>query len=462
MHIHILGICGTFMSGLAIIAKQQGHHVTGSDEAVYPPMSTQLMAQGIELQEGYDPKHLQPVPDCVVIGNAMKRGNPIVEYVLAQGIPYTSGPQWLADHVLHQRWVLAVSGTHGKTTTSTMLTWILESAGLNPGYLIGGVPLNFPASARYSKSQHFVIEADEYDSAFFDKRSKFLHFRPKTLAINCLEFDHADIFNDLNDIKKQFHYLLRTVPQNGLVIIPENDANVRDVVRQGCWSPLESFGSNLSPWQAHLLNNEASEFEVFYNGKLMGVVSWSLLGEHNVNNALVAIAAAHHAGVSAEIATKALCSFQGVKRRLELCGQVKGISVYDDFAHHPTAIAATLSALRAKVGRARIVAVMEFASYTMKTGVHREELPDSLAHANYVVFKRPQLDWNIYELTHELTMPANVYDDTQEIIEDIVKHAQVGDHIVVMSNRGFEGIHQKLLTALKEAEIADHGSPIWG
>jgi UDP-N-acetylmuramate: L-alanyl-gamma-D-glutamyl-meso-diaminopimelate ligase len=457
-----MGICGTFMSGLAVIAKQQGHHVTGSDEAVYPPMSTQLIAQGIQLQEGYDPKHLNPIPDCVVIGNAIKRGNPMVEYILAEGIPYTSGPQWLADYVLHQRWVLAVSGTHGKTTTATMLAWILEFAGLNPGYLIGGVPLNFPASARYTKSQYFVMEADEYDSAFFDKRSKFLHFRPRTLVINCLEFDHADIFNDLDDIKKQFHYLLRTVPGNGLVIIPENDANVRDVVRQGCWSPLESFASNLSPWQAHLLNHEASEFEVFYNGKLMGSVSWSLLGEHNVNNALAAIAAAHHAGVSAEIATKALSSFQGVKRRLELCGQVKGISVYDDFAHHPTAITATLSALRAKVGRARIIAVMEFASYTMKTGVHREQLPESLSHANYVIFKRPQLDWNIYELTHELSMPANVYDTTQEIIDDIVKHAQVGDHIVVMSNRGFDGIHQKLLTALKEAEIADHGSPIWG
>lgn len=448
MRIHILGICGTFMSGIAVIAKQQGHQVTGSDEAVYPPMSTQLMEQGIKLEQGYAAAHLQPAPDCVVVGNAMSRGKPAVEYMLNENLNYTSGPQWLAENILKDKWVLAVAGTHGKTTTTSMVAWILEYAGLNPGFLIGGIPKNFGVSARYTNSQFFVIEADEYDSAFFDKRSKFLHFHPRTLILNCLEFDHADIFENLEAIKKQFHYLVRTVPGNGLIVNNQLDQNLQDVLHRGCWTPVQNFVGENSPWKINLIKADGSEFEVIYQGEKIGTVKWNLLGEHNLHNALAAMSAAIHAGVNPEQIIAALNKFEGVKRRLELRGEVKGIKVYDDFAHHPTAIATTLAGLRANVKEGRILVAAEFASYTMKTGHHREHLADSFAGADYVVMLKPLLDWDINEVVNNLTMPAKVLNDVPAIIEDLIKEAKPGDHILIMSNKGFGGIHEKLLAAL--------------
>jgi UDP-N-acetylmuramate: L-alanyl-gamma-D-glutamyl-meso-diaminopimelate ligase len=462
MHIHILGICGTFMSGIAIIAKQQGHHVTGSDETVYPPMSTQLVAQGITLMQGYDPAHLQPQPDCVIIGNAMKRGNPEVEYVLVNNLPYISGPQWLAEQVLAKRWVLAVAGTHGKTTTASMLAWILDYSGLPTGFLIGGIPSNFGVSARYTDVPFFVIEGDEYDSAFFDKRSKFMHFHPRTLVLNSLEFDHADIFTSLEDIKRQFQYLIRTVPGNGLIIHHGDDENLKDVLQRGIWTPVQTFASKDATWQARNVQPDGGRFSVYYQDALVGQVNWSLLGMHNVNNALAAIAGAHHAGVSPQQAIYALNHFQGVKRRLELRGQVQGISLYDDFAHHPTAIATTLEGLRAKVGQARIIVLAEFASYTMRVGYHREHLAESFKDANYVVFLQPKIQWNMEELLAELPMPAKVHNNVDDIINDVIQHVQSGDHIVVMSNRSFGSIHEKLLRTLQSANITEKANPMFG
>mgnify|MGYP002144923130 CR=1 FL=1 len=342
MHIHILGICGTFMGGLAVLAKQLGYRVTGSDANVYPPMSTQLEQQGIELTEGYDPSQLDPAPDLVVIGNAMSRGNPCVEYVLDRNLPYISGPQWLLEHVLKDRWVLAVAGTHGKTTTASMLAWVLEYAKLEPGFLIGGVPGNFPVSARLGSDPFFVIEADEYDCAFFDKRSKFVHYHPRTLVMNNLEFDHADIFPDLAAIQRQFHHLMRTVPSNGRVLFPQADDNLTAVRKMGCWSEVELVGQDDAKWKAVKLADDGSAFEVWLDGEKQGEVHWECIGEHNVNNGLMAIAAARHAGVMVEHGINALCQFKSPKRRMELKGEVAGISVYDDFAHHPTAIATTL------------------------------------------------------------------------------------------------------------------------
>ena len=382
MHIHILGICGTFMGGLALLARELGMTVSGSDANVYPPMSDQLAAAGINVSEGYEPKHLQPEPDLVVMGNAMTRGNPSVEYVLNKGLPYVSGPQWLSQHVLQGRWVLAVSGTHGKTTTSSLLAWILEHAGMSPGFLIGGVPDNFGETARLGKTPFFVIEADEYDTAFFDKRSKFVHYLARTLVINNLEFDHADIFDDLAAIQKQFHHLIRTVPSEGLIISPQEKA-IDQVLAMGCWTPRQSLG-NESDWQATLLKNDGSEFEVSFAGKT-GTVNWSMLGQHNVNNALAAIAAAHHVGVTVAHACEALSAFAGVKRRLELRGEVDNIRVYDDFAHHPTAIATTIAGLRAKIGNKKLVAVLEPRSNTMKMGVHQDALAQSLIQADRVL-----------------------------------------------------------------------------
>ena len=350
MHIHILGICGTFMGGLAVLAKQLGYRVTGSDANVYPPMSTQLEQQGIELTEGYDPSQLDPAPDLVVIGNAMSRGNPCVEYVLDRNLPYISGPQWLLEHVLQDRWVLAVAGTHGKTTTASMLAWVLEYAKLEPGFLIGGVPGNFPVSARLGSAPFFVIEADEYDCAFFDKRSKFVHYHPRTLVMNNLEFDHADIFPDLAAIQRQFHHLMRTVPSNGRVLFPQADDNLTAVRKMGCWSEVELVGQDDAKWKAVKLADDGSAFEVWLDGEKQGEVHWECIGEHNVNNGLMAIAAARHAGVMVEHGIAALCQFKSPKRRMELKGEVAGISVYDDFAHHPTAIETTLGGLRAKVG----------------------------------------------------------------------------------------------------------------
>lgn len=445
MRIVILGVCGTFMAGIAMIAKQAGHDVVGCDQNVYPPMSTQLEAQGITLLNGYDPSCIDTSVDCVIVGNVIRRGNPAMEYVLERNIPYISGPQWLAEQVLKNRWVLAVSGTHGKTTTTSMLTWLLEKAGLKPGFLIGGVPENFGISARIGEDPFFVIEADEYDSAFFDKRSKFIHYHPKTLILNNLEFDHADIFPDLDAIKQQFHYLIRTVPGNGRIIHHAEDPNLADLLKKGCWTPLTSFGSQAGEWQAKLMKEDGSCFDVLHHGTAVGQVNWNLVGRHNVENALAALAAAEQAGVSPQSAVEALGSFQNVKRRLEIKGKVNGITVYDDFAHHPTAIASTLAGLRARVGKAsRIVAVLEFGSYTMKSGVHKETIKDSLNDADMVICKRPEWDIDLSQF-HQLTL---LFDQVEPLVENLAPQLRSGDHVLIMSNSGFGGIHQKLLERL--------------
>ncbi len=446
MHVHILGICGSFMGGIAAIAKSLGHKVTGSDKNVYPPMSTQLEALGIELTEGYCESQFDPAPDMVVIGNAMSRGNPAVEYVLNRNLPYTSGPQWLLDNLLKDRWVIGLSGTHGKTTTSSMVAWILEHAGLNPGYLIGGVPENFGVSARVGESPFFVIEADEYDSAFFDKRSKFVHYRPKTLVINNLEFDHADIFADLGAIQTQFHHLVRMVPENGLILTPNSTPAIEDMLKKGCWSSRQSLGKE---WHAELLKKDGSEFNVLHNGVIVGTVAWSLLGQHNVDNALMAIAAAHHAGVTLPDAIEALSFFKNVKRRMEVKGEVNNITLYDDFAHHPTAIATTLDGLRKKVGNARILAVLEPRSNTMKMGVHKDTLANSQKADEVYLYEPEGMDWSLVESVAHSNAPAHCFKDVEKIVQGVCNVAQPGDHILVMSNGGFEGIHGRILDALK-------------
>lgn len=463
MNVHILGICGTFMAGVAVLAKEAGHAVSGSDQQVYPPMSTQLAAQGITLYDGYDPTHLDPTPDKVVIGNALSRGNPCVEYALNYSLPYVSGAQWLAEEVLRDRWVLAVAGTHGKTTTTSILAWILEYAGLNPGFLIGGMPNNFGVSARLGKSPFFVIEADEYDTAFFDKRAKFIHYHPRTLILNNLEYDHADIYPNLAAIQQQFHYLVRTIPRNGQIIHLQDDANLAGVLAQGCWTPVVTFGEQNASWSADNINYDGSRFEVLFNQQRLGVVQWSLVGRHNVLNALAAIAAAHHAGVEPATAVAALSSFMGVKRRLEVRGQIQGVTVYDDFAHHPTAIAATLAALRSKARSGRIIAVVEFGSYTMRHGCHGESIVAGLKEADYTLFLRPavEADWNIDEVAAELMKPSRVHEDVDSIIHDIVSQACVGDHVLIMSNKGFDGIHEKLLAALRKNTIAQQPQPFF-
>ena len=454
MHIHILGICGTFMGGLAILARQLGHTVTGSDANVYPPMSTQLEQQGIILTEGYDPEQLQPTPDIVVVGNAMSRGNPCVEAVLDQGLPYTSGPQWLAEHVLQGRWVLACAGTHGKTTTSSMLAWILDYAGMAPGYLIGGVPGNFGLSARLGETPFFVIEADEYDSAFFDKRSKFVHYRPRTVVLNNLEFDHADIFDDLAAIQRQFHHLIRTVPATGRIILPERDENLSAVLVLGCWSELETTAlTETGDWLAVLQQDDGGCFEVQLKGERCGELSWSLTGRHNVSNALSAIAAARHVGVKPETAIEALKQFAGVKRRMELLETVGGVAIYDDFAHHPTAIETTLQGLRAKVGTQRIVAVIEPRSNTMRMGSHLDKLAAASADADQVIWYQPAgLDWSLQPVIEQASNQAAIYDDIDTIVQQLAAQSHAGDHIVIMSNGGFAGIHQQLLQALKTCQ----------
>ncbi|MGB2105271.1 MAG: UDP-N-acetylmuramate:L-alanyl-gamma-D-glutamyl-meso-diaminopimelate ligase, partial [Glaciecola sp.] len=381
MHVHILGICGSFMGGIAALAKSLGHTVTGSDRNVYPPMSTQLEGLGITLTEGYDVAQFEPEPDMVIIGNAMSRGNPAVEYVLDRNLPYTSGPQWLLDNLLKDRWVLAVAGTHGKTSTSSVLAWILEFAGYTPGFLIGGVPENFGVSARIGEGNFFVIEADEYDSAFFDKRSKFVHYRPRTLVLNNLEFDHADIFDDLNAIKKQFHHLVRSVPANGLILSEKHDNNMQDVLEMGCWTTQEFISKD---WTAQKTQADGGRFEVYYQGQLQGEVNWSLIGDHNVHNGLMAIAAAHNVGVTTDIAIESLSEFVNVKRRMEIKGTVANITVYDDFAHHPTAIKTTVEGLKANVGVQRILAILEPRSNTMKLGIHKDQLTESWAQADEV------------------------------------------------------------------------------
>ncbi|WP_346841715.1 UDP-N-acetylmuramate:L-alanyl-gamma-D-glutamyl-meso-diaminopimelate ligase [Metapseudomonas otitidis] len=449
MHIHILGICGTFMGSLAVLAKELGHRVTGSDANVYPPMSTQLEAQGIELMQGYDPAHLEPAPDLVVIGNALSRGNPAVEHVLNKGLPYVSGPQWLADHVLQGRWVMAVAGTHGKTTTTSMLAWVLEYAGMSPGFLIGGVPQNFGVSARLGGTPFFVVEADEYDSAFFDKRSKFVHYRPRTAILNNLEFDHADIFPDLAAIERQFHHLVRTIPGEGLIIHPTAESALVRVLGMGCWTPVQTTGEG-GQWQARLLSEDGSRFEVLFEGRVAGTVDWSLTGQHNVANALATLAAARHVGVVPELGVAALSAFQSVKRRMEKVAEVRGVTVYDDFAHHPTAIATTLDGLRKRVGDAPVIAVIEPRSNSMKLGAHRDGLPESVKLADQVFwYAPPNLGWDLAATVAGSSVPTRVCDSLEAIIEGVKALAVPGTQVVIMSNGGFGGLHGKLAQALE-------------
>lgn len=444
-HLHVLGICGTFMGGVAALAKEAGFKVSGADESVYPPMSTQLSALGIALHQGYEDTLSESMPDDIVIGNALSRGKPIVEAILARNLPYSSGPEWLYREILQQRHVIAIAGTHGKTTTASLVAWILEFAGLKPGFLIGGVPENFGISARLGESKFFVIEADEYDSAFFDKRSKFIHYHPRTLVINNMEFDHADIFADLGEIQKQFHHLLRTVPNNGTVIVPASDVAIQQTLDLGVWTPLVYLGQD---FKAHSLKSDGSEFKVFYQGKEQGRVSWNLLGQHNIHNALAAIAAAHAVGVPIATALAALPEFKNVKRRLEKKGEAHGVSIYDDFAHHPTAIATTLQGLRARIGQARLFALLELGSYTMRTGVHKATLPPSWADADEIVIIRPNPDWGVNDLIATSKRPVTVLDSLEAIVAHFKVKAKAGDHLVVMSNKGFGGIHQLLLDAL--------------
>ena len=456
MHIHILGICGTFMGGIALLARAAGHQVSGSDANVYPPMSTQLEQAGIALLEGYKAEHLDPAPDMVVIGNAMSRGNPAVEYVLNHGLPYVSGPQWLAEHVLNGRWVLAVAGTHGKTSTSSLLAWILEYAGLNPGFLIGGVPTNFGLSARLSGSggdaPFFVVEADEYDTAFFDKRSKFVHYRPRTVILNNLEFDHADIFADVAAIQRQFHHLLRTIPGQGLIVSNANDGYLAEVLDMGCWTPVETVSAGDFPaqWQAHRQSPDGSCFDVIFEGDVQGTVNWTQLGDHSVHNALAAIAAARHAGVPVAQSIAALGEFKGVKRRMEVRGQARGATVYDDFAHHPTAIQTTLAGLRGKVGDARILAILEPRSNTMRLGVHRDSLAPALALADRAwLFEPADLGWDLGEVARAARPRTDVIASIDELVAAVAAEVQPGDHVIIMSNGGFGGFHGKLLAALQ-------------
>jgi UDP-N-acetylmuramate: L-alanyl-gamma-D-glutamyl-meso-diaminopimelate ligase len=449
MHIHILGICGTFMAGVALLARAAGHTVSGCDAGVYPPMSTQLAEAGIALREGYDPEQLADFqPDMVVIGNVMSRGRPIIEELLNRDLPYASGPAWLSEHVLRGRQVLAVAGTHGKTTTSSLLAWILEYAGLAPGFLIGGIPANFRQSARLGASPFFVVEADEYDTAFFDKRSKFVHYRPRTLILNNLEFDHADIFPDLAAIQRQFHHLLRTVPGSGLVVANGQDANLAEVLAMGCWTPVERFG--MGDWEAREKAPDGSAFDVYCQGERQGRAAWTQLGMHNVHNALAAIAAARQVGVSVATAIEALQDFQGVKRRLEVRGAVSGVTVYDDFAHHPTAIATTLAGLRARVGAQPIIAVLEPRSNTMKMGVFKDTLAPALNEADHVVlYQAPDLGWNLDAVAATLGARGRVCHNLDDTLVAIQARIKPGTQVLIMSNGGFGGIHERLLQALR-------------
>jgi UDP-N-acetylmuramate: L-alanyl-gamma-D-glutamyl-meso-diaminopimelate ligase len=459
MHVHILGIGGTFMGGVAAIAKAAGHRVTGADLNVYPPMSTQLQELGIDFIQGYGAEQLDLRPDIVVVGNALSRGSPVIEAMLDRGTAYTSGPQWLAEQVLREKHVIAVAGTHGKTTTTAMLTWILEEAGLAPGFLVGGVPSNFDCTARLGKGPFFVIEADEYDTAFFDKRAKFVHYRPRTAILNNLEFDHADIYPDIAAIRRQFNQLLRTVPAAGRIIVNGEDAELATTLKLGCWTPRESFalpkaaagaGAD-AEWSALIApGSAASRFTVLCRGKTVAEVNWPLLGEHNVMNALAAIAAARHVDVDPARAARALGAFRGVKRRMEIRGMVHGITVYDDFAHHPTAIETTLSGLRARVGDARIVAVLEPRSNTMKLGVQREQMAPALALADRAWFlTSPDLGWDLPSAVAALGARASFAASVGELVKGLTDDSRPGDHVLVMSNGGFGGLHDKLLAALR-------------
>jgi UDP-N-acetylmuramate: L-alanyl-gamma-D-glutamyl-meso-diaminopimelate ligase len=453
MHVHILGICGTFMGGVAALARAAGFTVTGSDRNVYPPMSTQLEALGITLTEGFEAAQLSPAPDVVVVGNVMTRGQPVIEALLESRLPYLSGPEWLSREVLRERWVLAVAGTHGKTTTAALLAWILEHAGRNPGFLIGGVPANFGQSARLGGGPLFVIEADEYDTAFFDKRAKFVHYRPRTVVLNNLEYDHADIYPDVAAIQRQFHHLLRIVPGSGRIIWNAADARLRETLAMGCWTPLEGFAARPAVealWSARPLEaGDFSRFEVLLGGVVLGTLEWSLLGAHNMENALAAIAAARHAGVEPARSLTALRAFQGVARRMQLRGEVGGVRVYDDFAHHPTAIATTLDGLRRRSGAARIVAVLEPRSHTMRMGVHQHTLAPALAAADEVwLYTPPDLGWDTAAVLAALGSRAHASADVDALARELAQHARAGDQVLIMSNGGFGGLHEKLLAAL--------------
>ncbi|MGH8509351.1 MAG: UDP-N-acetylmuramate:L-alanyl-gamma-D-glutamyl-meso-diaminopimelate ligase [Gammaproteobacteria bacterium] len=450
MKIHILGVCGTFMGGIARIARELGHEVAGSDQAVYPPMSTQLEQSGVSLTDGYHAASLDPAPDLVVVGNALSRGNACIEYLLNEGLAYRSGPQWLAEQVLQDRWVLAVSGTHGKTTTASILAWILEDAGHAPGFLIGGVPSNFNVTARLGRGRYFVVEADEYDTAFFDKRSKFIHYRPRTLVMTNIEFDHADIFPDLDAIKRQFHHLIRIIPSRGLLIRPAPDPVIDEVLTMGCWTPVETFGpERAEQWGFRDAAADFSAFDVTLEGCAIGRVVWELLGQHNALNALAALAAARHAGVAPDVAIGALSSFAGVKRRLEQLGVLRGVSVYDDFAHHPTEIRATIAALRQRVGPSRIIAVFEPRSNSMRQGAHAESLADAFSEADFALFYwPPELGWDLDGHTRSLGSKRILLQDLDAIVAKILALARPADQVLIMSNGGFGGLHQKLLHAL--------------
>jgi len=445
VHVHILGVCGTFMAGIAAIAREAGHRVTGSDSAAWPPMSTQLQALGIEVMSGYDPAQLQPAPDAVIVGNVITRGNPAIEYMLDAGLRHRSGPQWLAENVLAGKHVLAVAGTHGKTTTASLLAWLLECAGLDPGFLIGGVPQNFGVSARLGGGKYFVVEADEYDTAFFDKRSKFVHYGPRTVILNNLEFDHADIFPDLASIERQFHHLVRTVPHSGRLIVNAGDAALARVLAMGCWSEVQRFNAD-DGWRVRATGRE---IEISFRGEVLGRGTTELAGAHNHANALAAIAAAAHVGVPVAASLEALAQFRNVKRRLELVGEARGVKVYDDFAHHPTAIRVTLSALRAQ-GQGRILAVLEPRSNTMRLGTMAVALTDSLRGADHsYVYARPDLKWDAQAVLGGLGDLLTASDAVEPLVADIARAARPGDRVLVMSNGDFGGIHQKLLAALR-------------
>jgi len=451
MHIHILGICGTFMGGLALLARELGYQVSGSDAGVYPPMSTQLEAAGIQLHDGYTVDALEPAPDVVVIGNALSRGNPVVEYLLDRNLVYSSGPQFLSEHVLRDRWVLAVAGTHGKTTTASMLAQILDQCGLAPGFLIGGIAEDFGISARLGSAPFFVVEADEYDTAFFDKRSKFVHYQPRTLIINNLEFDHADIFDDLAAIQKQFHHLMRIVPGNGLVIHPSEVTAIDDVLAMGCWTPCQTFNiDNPADWQCHNATPAYDHFDVSIEDKTVVTLDWQHAGKHNASNAIAAIAAARHAGVPVAEAIKALGEFKGVKRRMELRGEVSAVRVFDDFAHHPTAIATTLQAAKQCLrDSGHLLAVLEPRSNTMRMGIHHASLAESLREADKIfLLATPEMDWSLDEVVDSLGGNAVYFDDIDKLIKAVVAQSNPNDDIVVMSNGAFGGIHEKLLALL--------------
>lgn len=452
MHIHILGICGTFMGGIASLAATKGYRVSGQDQHVYPPMSKQLECLNIHLEEGYHASFLQQhKPDRVIIGNALARGVPAVEYVLNEGLTYQSGPQWLAENLLQDRWVIAVAGTHGKTTTSSMIAWILSYAGLNPGFLIGGIPENFGVSAKWGQDPFFVVEADEYDSAFFDKRSKFVHYRPKTCVLNNLEFDHADIFQNINEIKKQFHHLIRTIPGIGTLIVPKMDPNLQDVLAMGYWSNVIFFGPG-GILRAHINSPDASVFDIYFHDKMVGTLAWQLIGEHNVHNALAAIGAAYHVGILPQVAIEALSQFKSVKRRMEIRGVIDDITVYDDFAHHPTAIRTSVAGLRAKIGKKRLIAIVDIRSNTMCMGTHQSELANALEEADEVfVYQSSKVKWDV-TATLACLKKVRIYLDVSELLKELLSQLRPHDEVLIMSNGGFEDLHTRLLVGLEKKQ----------